>query len=117
MCIRDSINAEYMGELNFGKGKRFEMEDRRRRQKKVTTDALTLLFKFFNMKIIVEIWLYENKDLRFEGRIMGFDEYMNMVLDDAIEVNIKKGTRQQLGRILLKGENITLVRNVQEVNF
>ena len=43
-----------------------------------------------------------------------FDEYMNLVLDDASEVNTKKQTRTKLGRILLKGDNITLMQNVQE---
>ena len=39
----------------------------------------------------------------------GFDEYMNLVLDDAEELSIKKKTRKALGRILLKGDNITLM--------
>ena len=39
----------------------------------------------------------------------GFDEYMNLVLDDAEELSIKKKTRKPLGRILLKGDNITLM--------
>lgn len=41
----------------------------------------------------------------------GFDEYMNLVLDDAEEINVKKDTRKSLGRILLKGDNITLMMN------
>ncbi|KAK3035577.1 hypothetical protein RJ639_034782 [Escallonia herrerae] len=41
----------------------------------------------------------------------GFDEYMNLVLDDAEEVGIKKKSRKQLGRILLQGDNITLMMN------
>ncbi|KAJ0677390.1 putative small nuclear ribonucleoprotein E [Helianthus annuus] len=41
----------------------------------------------------------------------GFDEYMNLVLDEAEEVSIKKKTRKALGRILLKGDNITLMMN------
>ena len=55
------------------------------------------------------MWLYENTDLRIEGRIIGFDEYMNLVLDDAEELQVKKKTRKALGRILLKGDNITLM--------
>ncbi|VVA99526.1 unnamed protein product [Arabis nemorensis] len=42
---------------------------------------------------------------------IGFDEYMNLVLDEAEEVSIKKNTRKPLGRILLKGDNITLMMN------
>jgi small nuclear ribonucleoprotein E len=34
---------------------------------------------------------------------------MSLVLDDAEEVHVKKGTRKSLGRILLKGDNITLL--------
>ena len=42
--------------------------------------------------------------------MQGFDEYMNLVLDEAEEVNAKKGTRKKLGRCMLKGENITLMQ-------
>lgn len=36
---------------------------------------------------------------------------MNLVLDDASEVDVKRATRKQLGRIMLKGENITAIFN------
>ncbi|KAK9213465.1 hypothetical protein WN943_002853 [Citrus x changshan-huyou] len=49
------------------------------------------------IKARIQIWLFEQKDLRIEGRIIGFDEYMNLVLDDAEEVHIKKNTRKPLG--------------------
>jgi small nuclear ribonucleoprotein E len=32
-----------------------------------------------------------------EGVIIGFDEYMNLVLDDAEELNVKTSTRKSLG--------------------
>ena len=51
-------------------------------------------------------------DLRMEGRIIGFDEYMNLVLDEAEEVSVKRKTRKALGRILLKGDTITLMQTV-----
>lgn len=60
----------------------------------------------------VEVWLYENTVLRLQGTIIGFDEYMNVVLDDAAEVNVKKGTTKPIGRIMLKGDNITLLRGL-----
>merc|ERR1711911_72256 len=43
--------------------------------------------------------------------LLGFDEYMNIVLDDAEEVYVKTQTRKQIGRVLLKGDNITLIQN------
>ncbi|KAK3023393.1 hypothetical protein RJ639_044726 [Escallonia herrerae] len=78
---------------------------------RIMTQPINLIFRFLQSKARIQIWLFEQKDLRIEGRIIGFDEYMNLVLDDAEEVSIKKKTRKQLGRILLKGDNITLMMN------
>lgn len=39
---------------------------------------------------------------------------MSVVLDDAFEVDLKTETRKSIGRILLKGENITLLQAAQE---
>ena len=54
------------------------------------------------------VWLYENVNTRIEGQIVGFDEYMNLVLDQATEVHTKRGTEKQLGRIMLK---VTIVNS------
>ena len=48
--------------------------------------------------------------MTIEGQIVGFDEYMNFVLDDAKEVDTKSGKRIDVGRILLKGDAITLLQ-------
>jgi len=60
-----------------------------------------LLFRFFQTKVNLEIWLYDNVDAKIEGKITvinlfisviieslnkGFDEYMNLTLDDAYEM-------------------------------
>jgi len=69
----------------------------------------------------IQIWLYEQTNVRIEGVIMvhlqcwhfekgfvltvssqGFDEYMNLTLDDAEEISLKKGTRKRLGTAFLK---------------
>jgi small nuclear ribonucleoprotein E len=47
--------------------------------------------------------------------IIGFDEYMNMVLDEAVEIDSKKNVRQEVGRILLKGDSITMIQEAQPV--
>ena len=80
--------------------------------KKVMTQAINLMFEFLKNKERISIWLYENTSLKIEGVIVGFDEYMNVVIDDADEVNIKANERTKLGRILLKGDCITLVQRV-----
>ena len=39
---------------------------------------------------------------------------MNLVLDEAEEVSAKRGTKRPMGRILLKGDNITLMMAAKE---
>ncbi|KAK9785253.1 hypothetical protein WJX73_001181 [Symbiochloris irregularis] len=78
--------------------------------KRIMTQPINLIFRFLQSRQKIQIWLYHQTDLKLEGRIIGFDEYMNLVLDEAEEVYIKKGHRKQLGRILLKGDNITLMQ-------
>ena len=39
---------------------------------------------------------------------------MNVVLDESTEVVVKKGTRRDIGRIVIKGDNIALICNITE---
>jgi small nuclear ribonucleoprotein E len=80
------------------------------RVQKIMTQPINLIFRFLQSRQRIQIWLFESADLRIEGRIIGFDEYMNLVLDDAEEVSVKRKTRKAVGRILLKGDNITLMQ-------
>ncbi|GMI48035.1 hypothetical protein TrCOL_g4809 [Triparma columacea] len=81
----------------------------RDRVKKVMTQPISLIFKFLQSKARVTIWLYEDTSTRMEGQIVGFDEFMNVTLKDAVEIDVKKGSREELGTILLKGDTITLL--------
>eukprot|EP00629_Pelagomonadales_sp_RCC1024_P005691 CAMPEP_0119259884 /NCGR_PEP_ID=MMETSP1329-20130426/523_1 /TAXON_ID=114041 /ORGANISM="Genus nov. species nov., Strain RCC1024" /LENGTH=93 /DNA_ID=CAMNT_0007259291 /DNA_START=120 /DNA_END=401 /DNA_ORIENTATION=+ len=78
--------------------------------KKVMTQPINLIFRFLQSRTRIQVWLYENTSMRIEGRIIGFDEYMNVVLDDAEEVDMKTKKRKALKRILLKGDTITLMQ-------
>lgn len=106
----------------------------------------------------VSVWLYEQLSIRIEGKIrvrvplpatpqprsperntdgvQGFDEFMNLVIDDAVEVKQitktnDKESRRQLGmmvpssssigrvrtdfcagQILLKGDNVSLIQSL-----
>ena len=66
-------------------------------------NPLAVIFKFLQNKARVEIWLYDNNDIRLEGKILGFDEFMNIVLDETYEIKVKSKTSRLLGKILLKG--------------
>merc|ERR1712029_337453 len=77
---------------------------------KVMVQPINLIFRYLQNRTRVSVWLYENVNTRIEGHITGFDEYMNLVLDDACEVHLKRKTEKTLGRIMLKGDNITLIQ-------
>nr|XP_023015693.1 probable small nuclear ribonucleoprotein E [Leptinotarsa decemlineata] len=80
---------------------------------KVMVQPINLIFKYLQNRSRVQVWLYENVHLRIDGHIVGFDEYMNFVLDDAEEYYMKTKLRKPLRRIMLKGDNITLIQNVK----
>lgn len=79
---------------------------------KVMIQPINLIFRYLQNRSRVSVWLPETTHVRIEGHIIGFDEYMNLVLDEAEEVNSKSSTRRQVGRIMLKGDNITLIQQV-----
>lgn len=51
-------------------------------------------------------------DMQTEGCITGFDKCMTLILDDTEEIHSKTKSRKLLGRLLLKGDNITLLQSV-----
>merc|ERR1711970_652708 len=79
---------------------------------KVMVQPINLIFRYLQNRSRIQVWLYEQVNLRIDGCIVGFDEYMNLVLDDATEVHMKTHNRKELGRIMLKGDNITLIQAV-----
>merc|ERR1712168_724894 len=79
---------------------------------KVMVQPINLIFRYLQNRSRVSVWLYENVNTRIEGHIIGFDDYMNLVMDGAEEIHTKKGTRKPVGRIMLKGDNITLLQQV-----
>mmetsp|Transcript_12098 Transcript_12098/g.26208 ORF Transcript_12098/g.26208 Transcript_12098/m.26208 type:complete len:87 (-) Transcript_12098:43-303(-) len=81
-----------------------------RKVKKVMTQPINVTFEHLKNKTRVRLWLYEDTRMVIEGQIIGFDEYMNFVLEDAAEVDTRTGKVERVGRILLKGDAITLMQ-------
>uniref|UniRef100_A0A8R1DSR6 Small nuclear ribonucleoprotein E n=1 Tax=Caenorhabditis japonica TaxID=281687 RepID=A0A8R1DSR6_CAEJA len=85
-----------------------------RKMQKLMVQPVNLIFRYLQNRTRVQIWLYEDVSHRLEGYIIGFDEFMNVVFDEAEEVNMKTKARNKIGRILLKGDNITLIHAAQQ---
>ena len=77
---------------------------------KVMVQPINLIFRYLQNRTLVSVWLYENVNTRIQGHIVGFDEFMNLVLDAASEIHLKRKTERNLGRIMLKGDNMTLIQ-------
>jgi len=81
---------------------------------KVMVQPINVIFRFLQSRTRVSIWIREAINKRFEGVIVGFDEYMNLVLHDAEEINIRLQKRHKIGKILLRGETITLIQHASQ---
>ncbi|XP_069876528.1 small nuclear ribonucleoprotein E-like [Dipodomys merriami] len=77
-----------------------------------TCQPINLIFRYLQNRSRIQVWLYEQVNMQIEDCIIGFDEYMNLVLDDAEEIHSKTKSRKQLGWIMLKRDNITLLQSV-----
>ncbi len=60
----------------------------------------------------VSVWLLHDQHTRIEGALLGYDEFMNVVLDDAYEVSTRTGARFPIGRMMLKGDAVGLMHPV-----
>lgn len=82
-------------------------------QRTASVPPINQIFKYLQQQKPVSIWLYQQAHVRITGVIKGFDEFMNLVVEDAVEVNVKDPSKKRsLGMILLKGDTITLISSV-----
>ncbi|KKA25439.1 Small nuclear ribonucleoprotein (LSM5) [Rasamsonia emersonii CBS 393.64] len=55
-----------------------------------------------------KIWVVMKGDKEFAGTLLGFDDYVNMVLEDVTEFDYS-GNQEKLPKILLNGNNICML--------
>lgn len=55
-----------------------------------------------------QIWVIMNGGKEFTGKLVGFDDYVNMVLEDVTEIDVTEG-KNRLPKILLNGNNICMM--------
>lgn len=70
---------------------------------------LNILEKSLNRK--VSLLLKDSRTL--EGKLVGYDEYMNMVLEDTEETRIDQETNdtqvRRIGTVVLRGNNVVTI--------
>ena len=65
------------------------------------------MFRFLQNKSTVVINLFYKKKKIF-GIIIGFDEFMNLVIDDGYEV-LENLDKIKIGRLLIRGDSIMMI--------
>ena len=65
--------------------------------------SLNVLEKFINKRI--SLLLKDNRIL--DGKLVGYDEYMNMVLEDTEET--KDENVRRIGTVVLRGNNVVAI--------
>jgi small nuclear ribonucleoprotein E len=90
-----------------------ELAQHHRRKGRESINTVTQMVRFVTSRAKVEIWTNDDPNLRFQGVISGLDEWMNLVLDQVVEINVKKQTQKRLGRIMLRGDNICLIHTLE----
>ena len=66
------------------------------------------LFRLLQNSNLISVYCQGNGLDYITGFVIGFDEFMNLVIDQAIEID-KNGKRYNLGRILIKGDCISCI--------
>ena len=66
------------------------------------------LFRLLQNSNLISVYFQGNGLDYITGFVIGFDEFMNLVIDQAIEID-KNGKRYNLGRILIKGDCISCI--------
>lgn len=75
------------------------------------------LRKFMDLRVDLRM----NGDRRIAGIMKGYDQYMNIVLDEAIEITqtkkdaAKKDQNRSLGMIVIRGASVQFWENIDKV--
>ncbi|XP_043725424.1 small nuclear ribonucleoprotein E-like, partial [Telopea speciosissima] len=56
------------------------------RVQRIMIQPINLIFRFLQSKARIQIWLFEQKDLRIEGCIIGFDDHFTSLHKDQEEI-------------------------------
>ncbi|KAK0070401.1 small nuclear ribonucleoprotein G [Biomphalaria pfeifferi] len=73
-------------------------------------------------RIKLSLWLYMEKVLTLKlngnrkvtGTLRGFDPFMNLVVDDAVE-ETKSGEKRNVGMVVIRGNSVVLLESQERI--
>jgi small nuclear ribonucleoprotein E len=81
-------------------------------EKRVKQTPDHVIHSFLKESQKVRVWLIHDNRTRIEGTLVGYDEFMNLILDNANEINVKSGEASPIGKIILRGDTVGLIHAV-----
>lgn len=69
------------------------------------------LKKYLEKRILVSI----NGSRKVQGTLRGYDVYLNVVLDDAVEEK-KDGGKERLGMVVIRGNAVVMLEALDRIN-
>lgn len=79
---------------------------------KAMVDPSALLHSFMQETAPVVIGLAFDPRVTLSGRLLGYDEFMNIVLGDTVETDRKTGKATNIGKILLRHDCVGYIHKV-----
>jgi len=96
----EKIITEIMNHAKIGEGILLKRESSLPSSMALPLDTLE---KAMNQKLLLLL----KHGRHIEGKLLGFDEYMNLVIDEVEET--KGETKRRLGKIILRGSNVVSI--------
>ncbi|KAK3208335.1 hypothetical protein GRF29_77g389235 [Pseudopithomyces chartarum] len=69
------------------------------------------LKKYLEKRILVSL----NGSRKVQGTLRGYDVYLNVVLDEAVEER-KDGGKERLGMVVIRGNSVVLIEALDRIN-
>ncbi|KEG11500.1 small nuclear ribonucleoprotein Sm-E [Trypanosoma grayi] len=71
-----------------------------------------IIYRYMKEGQRVCVWLVHDTQMKIEGTLLGYDEFMNVVLGDAAEVHTKTKEVVPLGKLLLRSSNVGVIHPI-----
>ena len=81
-------------------------------QKRPLEPPLHILLGYVKEGSRIRILINQNSKMYYEGTFVGFDEFMNLVLNDTFEIYIKDNSKLSLGTLMLRGDTISIIHQI-----
>lgn len=70
----------------------------------------TNVLRFMDKRIFVQL----NGSRKVTGTLRGYDQFLNIVLDDVVEEK-KSGEKEKIGQIVIRGNSVVMLEALEKV--